>query len=118
MMDRPWAGDWGLWKNEPTDPNGKQPPADHWINQIWRLWDKIAVEPNPDNQNKLFFQILDIWYEQLPTIGILGELPAVAIVKNGLKNFKAGFPMDDTTGDEEVYNPETLTWDDTSKHSA
>ena len=35
-----------------------------------------------------------------------------------IKNFVNGFPMDDTTGDEEVYNAETYTWDDPSKHPA
>ena len=51
-------------------------------------------------------------------IGILGEIPAFVIVKNGIKNFLDGFPMDDTTGDEEIYNTETYTWDDPSKHLA
>ena len=116
MMDRPWAGAYGLWKNNPTDPNGVEPPKDYYIWKIWDLWDKIALEPDPNKQNDLFKQILDIWAQELPMIGIVGEIPAFAIVKNGIKNFIEGFPMDDTTGDEEVYNAETYTWADPSTH--
>jgi peptide/nickel transport system substrate-binding protein len=114
--DRPWAQGYGIWKVNPSDPNGIQPPADHYINKIWDLWDKIAVEVNPENQNKLFQQILDIWAEELPMIGVLGELPAFCIVKNGIHNFINNFPSDDTTGDEHIYNTETYTWDDPEKH--
>jgi hypothetical protein len=57
-----------------------------------------------------------VWAEELPDIGVLGELPSFCIVKNGLKNFLDGFPNDDPTGDEEIYCPETYTWDDPSKH--
>lgn len=116
MIDRPWATAYGQWKNDPTIQTAAKPPADHFINKIWEIWDKITLEPDPAKQNALFFQILDIWATELPTIGILGEIPAYAIVKNGIKNFVAGFPMDDTTGDEEVYNAETYTWDDPTKH--
>jgi peptide/nickel transport system substrate-binding protein len=116
QLDRPWAAGYGLWKNDPTDPNAVKPPADHYINKIWEIWDKIAVEVNPENQNKLFQQILDIWAEELPMLGVLGEIPAFCIAKNGIRNFLPGFPMDDTTGDEQVYNTETYTWDDPDKH--
>ena len=118
MIDRPWAAGYGLWKNDPTNASGIEPPKDFYIWKIWDLWDKISVEADPAKQNDLFFQILDIWAEELPMIGILGEVPAFVIAKNGIKNFIAGFPMDDTTGDEEVYNAETYTWDDPSMHQA
>ncbi len=109
---------------EPTATGGTTPPfatavkpaEDFYIWKIWDLWDKISVEADPAKQNALFFQILDVWAEEIPMIGVLGEIPAFAIVKNGIKNFLEGFPMDDTTGDEEVYNAETYTWDDPSKH--
>lgn len=116
MLDRPWAAGYGLWKNDPTNANAVEPPKDHYIRKIWDLWDKIAVEADPAKQNALFFQILDIWAEEVPMVTVLGEIPAFAIVKNGIKNFVKGFPNDDTTGDEEVYNAETYTWDDPAKH--
>ena len=111
MNDRPWACAWALWYADPNDPNGEEPPAGHWIRDIWNLWDQIVVEPNSAQREVLFDQIMDIWASELPMIGYLGELPAVAIVKNNLHNFIAGFPMDDTTSDEEIFNPETYSWD-------
>jgi len=116
QTDRPWADGFGLWYNNHDDPNGVEPPADHFIWKIWNIWDKVALEPNPEKQNELFKQILDVWAEELPNIGVLGELPSLCIVKNGLKNHLDGFPNDDPTGDEEIYCPETFTWDDPSKH--
>jgi len=115
--DRPWAAGYAMWYNDPTKPGAVKPPADHFIWKIWNIWDKIAVEADPDKQNELFFQILDVWYEELPMITCLGELPSLAIVKNGIHNFLEGFPNDDTTGDENVYNTETYFWDEPDKHS-
>jgi peptide/nickel transport system substrate-binding protein len=115
--DRPWSVAWGLWKNNPEDPNGEEPPADHWINKIWDTWDQVAVEPDEAKRNALFHQILDVWAEELPMIGILGELPAPLIVKNGLKGTKDGFPIDDPTKDEQLVNPQTFYWDDPSQHA-
>jgi len=114
--DRPWAAGYGLWFVNNSDANGVKPPDGHFIWKIWDIWSKISVEPDEAKQNSLFNQILDIWAEELPMIGVLGEIPAFCIVKNGFKNFLNNFPMDDTTGDEEVYNAETYTWDDPTKH--
>ncbi|RME60898.1 MAG: ABC transporter substrate-binding protein, partial [Caldilineae bacterium] len=116
MVDRPWAAAWGLWYNSNgTDPNGEEPPADHWIWKIWDLWEKMNVEPDPEKRNELFRGILDIWAEELPMIGYLGESPALIIVKNGVRNYLPGFPIDDTTGDEHLLNTETYFWEDPSK---
>ena len=116
QVDRPWADGFGLWYNNHDDPNGVEPPQDHFIWKIWDIWDKVAVEADPDKQNALFQQILDVWAEEIPMVGVLGELPSFCIVKNGLKNFIDGFPNDDPTGDEEIYCTETYTWDDPSQH--
>jgi peptide/nickel transport system substrate-binding protein len=116
--DRPWAPAYAHWFNRgPSDPNGEEPPADSFVKKIWDIWDLVTLEPDPDKQTALFNQILDIWAEEVPMIGLLGEMPAPVIMKNGFKNFLEGFPMDDTTGDEQFYNAETYSWDDPSKHS-
>lgn len=110
--DRPWAAAWSLWKiSNGTDPNGQEPPADHWVWQIWGLWDQIQAESDPAQQTALFHQILDIWAEELPMIGYLGEGPTLVIVKNGVKNYLPGFPVDDPTGDEHLLNTETYYWE-------
>jgi peptide/nickel transport system substrate-binding protein len=118
MIDRPWAAGYGLFYNSNgTDPNGVEPPEGHFILKIWDIWDKISVEPDPDKQNKLLEQIMDIWAEELPMIGLLGESPAPVIVKNGFRNYLPGMPIDDTTGDEHFLQTETYFWDEPEKHS-
>ncbi len=109
--DRPWAAAWSLWKLDATNPNGEEPPADHWVWKIWEIWDQVAAEPDAAKQTALFHQILDIWAEELPMIGYLGEAPAPIIVKNGVRNYVAGMPVDDPTGDEHLLNTETYFWE-------
>ena len=109
--DRPWAAAWSLWKLDPTNPNGQEPPADHWVWKIWEIWDQVAVEPDAAQQTALFHQILDIWAEELPMVCYLGEAPALIIVKNGVRNYIAGMPVDDPTGDEHLLNTETYFWE-------
>ncbi|MBX3010580.1 MAG: ABC transporter substrate-binding protein [Caldilineaceae bacterium] len=116
--DRPWCAAWSLWKlNGPDDPNAQEPPADHWINTIWSLWDQIAAEPDATTRDELFTQILDIWAEELPMIGYLGEAPALIIAKNGFRNYLPGLPVDDTTGDEHLLQTETYFWEDPESHT-
>lgn len=117
MIDRPWAAGWGLWFNSNgTDPNGEKPPEGHWIWDIWNIWAQIEVEPDEDKRNELFTKILDIWAEELPMIGFLGETPAPIIVKNGFHNYLPGQPIDDTTGDEHLLQTETYFWEDPENH--
>jgi len=117
--DRPWCPGWGFWYLNPQDKNAVEPPKDHWIRNIWKIWDEeVSVEPDPKKATELFKKILDIWATELPMIGILGEQPTVAIIKNGFKGYPAGMPNDDTTGDEQFCNSETYYWDDPSKHIA
>jgi peptide/nickel transport system substrate-binding protein len=119
-LDRPWAVAWGIWRNkgaDTDDPNAQEPPQDHYIRKIWTAWDQMVAEPDEAKRNTIFQQVLDIWAEELPMIGILGELPAPIIAKNGLKGVKEGFPIDDPTKDEQLVNPQTFFWDDPSKHA-
>ncbi|HZG69681.1 MAG TPA: ABC transporter substrate-binding protein, partial [Herpetosiphonaceae bacterium] len=117
-LDRPWAVAWGKWRNNQEDPNAQEPPEGHWIRTIWETWDQVAVEPDEAKRNELFTQILDIWAEELPMIGILGQIPAPVIVKNGLKGPVPDFPIDDPTKDENLINPQTFYWDDPAAHSS
>jgi peptide/nickel transport system substrate-binding protein len=117
IIDRPWATAWGLYYSNPNAPNAEQPPEGHFITRIWDFWKQIEVEPDEARRNALFRQILDIWAEELPMIGILGELPSPTIVKNGFKGFRSGFPNDDTTEDENLLNTQTYYWDDPARHT-
>ena len=116
--DRPWCAAWSLWRvNGDSDPNGEQPPEGHWMWTIWDIWNQISVEPDPAKQTELFYQILDIWAAELPMVAYLGEAPALIIVKNGIRNYLPGFPIDDPTGDEHLLNTETYYWEDPENHS-
>ncbi|HWQ14897.1 MAG TPA: ABC transporter substrate-binding protein, partial [Roseiflexaceae bacterium] len=117
MTDRPWAGRFGIYYNDPKSPNAEAPPEGYFITKIWDIMAQVDVEPDEAKRNELFKQILDIWAEELPMIGILGELPAPAIVKNGFKGFRAGTPIDDTTEDENVLNTQTYFWEEPEKHA-
>ena len=113
--DRPFVDAYNKFFDDPGNPIAIEPPKDHYIRKIRDLWEQVLVTGNPDTQNDLFRQILDIWAEELPMIGVVGELPALTVVKNGLKNFGPS-PNDDTTGDEYVLNPETLFWENPAEH--
>ncbi len=116
QTDRPWACGWGLYLHDPNDPNAEKPPDGHWINDIWNLWDQIEAEADPDKQNELFFQVLDIWAEELPMPGYLGNQPNPCIVKNGFRGYLDGMPSDDTVADEHFLGTETYYWEDPENH--
>jgi len=116
--DRPWCPGWWRYYTEPDNPTAVKPPDGHWIWEIWRIWDEeVVVEPDPAKQTEAFKKLLDIWATELPMITLLGERPAVSIVKNGFKGYPAGMPNDDTTGDEHFCQDETYYWDDPAKHT-
>jgi peptide/nickel transport system substrate-binding protein len=113
--DRPFIDAYNKFLDDPENPVAIEPPADHYVRKLHDLWEEILKTGDPDQQNDLFRQMLDIWAEELPMIGVVGELPALTIVKNGLMNF-ASSPNDDTTCDEYVRNPETLFWENPAEH--
>ena len=116
--DRPWCPGYGYYYDDPEGTNAVKPPDDHFIWKIWDIWDnQVAVEPDPAMQNELFEGILDIWAEELPMIGILGEKPAPLVAKNGFSNVLPGMPVDDTTGDEQFLQSESFFWDDPEAHT-
>lgn len=118
QRDRPWCPGWSYHYLEPGNPNAVKPPDGHWVYNIWKIWDEeVIIEPDPAKQTAAFKKILDIWATELPMIGLLGEQPAVTIVKNGFKGYPPGMPNDDTTGDEHYCQGETYYWDDPAKHS-
>ncbi len=100
QADRPWAGAWGLWKNNPNDPNGEKPPEGHWIWDIWSIWDQVAVEPDSKKQNELFFTLLDIWAEELPMPHVAGMDLRSVVVSKDMKNYGGqGLPFWGTVDD-------------------
>lgn len=114
--DRPFADAYYKGLSDPDNPIAIEPPEDHYIRKLWNIWEEISQQGDPDKQNELFQQMLDVWAEELPMIGVVGEMPSLCVVKNRFRNFVAGFPNDDTTGDENVYNTETYFWENPEEH--
>lgn len=115
-LDRPWAGAFGRWKVDENDANGEPPPEDHFLWRIWEIWDQVSAEPDPDKRHELFIQILDIWAEEIPIVGYLGQSPALIIMKNGMHNYIGGQPVNDGLEDEHFLNPQLLFWDEPENH--
>ena len=78
----------------------------------------MNVEPSGVRRNELFAGILDIWEREVPMIGYLGESPSLIIVKNGVKGYKPGLPIDTLTADEHLLHTETYYWDDPDTQSS
>ncbi len=114
--DRPWCVAWGFATSQQRRDRPQRESSRRMATastRSGRLWDEeIAIEVDPGKQNALFKQILDIWAEEVPMIGLLGECPRSTIVKNGFKGSSCRLPNDDTTGDENLSNTETYSWDD------
>ncbi len=116
LLDRPWAGAWGRWYRNNNDPNGEPPPEGHFLWQSWEIWAQAITEPDEQKRNELFAQIMDIFAEEVPVVGIVGELPRFIIVKNGLQNMTSGYVLQDATRDESLINPAQLFWDNPEMH--
>jgi peptide/nickel transport system substrate-binding protein len=117
LLDRPWAGAWGRWYRNNNDPNGEPPPEGHFLWKSWEIWGQAIAEPNEQKRNELFAQIMDIFAEEAPVVGIYGELPQLIIVKNGLQNMTSGYVLQDATRDESLINPAQLFWDNPEMHT-
>jgi peptide/nickel transport system substrate-binding protein len=103
--DGPWAPAYGFWYNQ--DPYKQiEPPADHPIREIWKLWDQCQVEPDEAKRNALFQQILGVHKKAPYQIGLNGAKAAPTIVANNFKNFLPGFIADDTLRDIGLLNPQ------------
>lgn len=118
INDRPWANAWTAWRIDPTLPIAEEPPEDHWIRTIWSLWDQIRAEADEETRNALFADILDIWAEELPVPGILGEVPRLVVVKNGFKGIHEGYAWDCCVSIyEHVIDNATWYWENPEQHS-
>ena len=91
--DGPWAPAYGFWYDK--DPYKQiEPPADHPIREIWKLWDQCQVEPDEAKRNALFQQILGVHKKAPYQIGLNGAKVAPTIVANNFRTSStASSPM-------------------------
>lgn len=95
--DGPWAPLFGHWYlGEASTRKKEEPPADHPIREIWRLWDLCRAEPDEALRNAYFQQIVDIHKAHPYMIGTVGEGATVVIVSNAMYNVPDAFINDDT----------------------
>lgn len=110
---------WCHYYLDPTQTTAEAPPEGHYLYRMWDLWDEIRRTADLDRQNAMFREILDIWIEELPMIGILGEFPEPFIVRNGLHAFPSGFRMalSNTLQHEGLIPSQTYYWDEPEQHA-
>ncbi|MEO8394751.1 MAG: ABC transporter substrate-binding protein, partial [Chloroflexota bacterium] len=82
-----YAEAWQYWYNDPKDARGEEPPAD--VKKQMDLYTQLRATADPDGQNDLMKQILDIAADQFYTIGISLPANGYGIVKNNMHNVPA-----------------------------
>jgi peptide/nickel transport system substrate-binding protein len=116
--ERPWCQAWSLWRADPKNPNGEEPPQGHWIRTIWSTWDQIEQSADDKQRNELFKKILDIWATEMPSPAFLGNLPRLLPVKNGLKGPTTGNYWDCCSSSyEHIVDNTAWYWDQPEKHT-
>lgn len=105
IVDGPWAPTYGNWyAGSPWKK--EEPPANHPIREIWRLWDLTQVEPDEARRNGHFQALLEIHKAAPNVIGVVGELVAPMIASNKFRNVIGGLIADDTLRDSGLINPQ------------
>lgn len=77
--------------------SGIEPPADHPIRKIFADWDKASSATSAADADADINDLVKTFVTQGYVIGIVGDLPALAIVKNNFMNFRDGLIEDDIT---------------------
>jgi peptide/nickel transport system substrate-binding protein len=75
----------------------EEPPADHPIRELWRLYDAAAAEGNEEKRRALFVEFLNVHKAAPYIIGTVGEGPELYLSKSKLRNFAPTLPSDEVT---------------------
>ncbi|NLD41986.1 MAG: ABC transporter substrate-binding protein [Chloroflexi bacterium] len=111
---QPWASGYGHYWYPATE--GVAPPDEHWIYALWDAVDAMRAEADEVRKQARFREVLDIWADQVPLIGVLGEAPQPQLVANGLRNFLEGLPYDPQLRGMHLQYPQQLFWDRPEAH--
>jgi peptide/nickel transport system substrate-binding protein len=117
-MDKTFAQRWCQWRNDPKHNIAEEPPKDHFLREMWAIWDKIVQEPSAAKQHEMFLTIMDVWARELPAPGVVGETPTPFIIKNGLQNLPKSYKMSTSNPTKHGYliPLQTYFWDEPDKH--
>ncbi|SHL38687.1 ABC transporter substrate-binding protein [Roseibium suaedae] len=77
--------------------SGMEPPADHPIRKIFADWDKAASAGNRADADAALNDLIKTFVTEGYVIGVVGEVPAISVVKNDFMNFRDGLIEDDIT---------------------
>jgi len=83
---------WYIWYEEPSNPQAEpmEPPAR--VREQMDLYDQIERTPDPEAQNELFNELLEISAELFYAIGISLPAPGYGIRKINLRNVPSSMP--------------------------
>jgi len=117
-IDKSFGNAWTLWYNDPTDPNAEEPPDDGFAKRMWAIWEAIKIEPDTSKHTPMFYQILDILYEELPLVGTNGEEPAPIIMNKKLHNLDINYhiPYSNPIMHGAFIPMQTYFWEDPENH--
>ncbi len=77
--------------------SGIEPPADHPIRTLFADWDKAAKAADRKEADAALNDLIKTFVTQGWVIGVVGELPAISVVKDNFKNFPDDLIEDDIT---------------------
>jgi len=116
LVDMFWQGGWWVWRRDPTDPNAVEPPEDHFVRKLWDIWDRGVMEPDEQKRIDMMREITQIWVDEVPAVGIVGEYPSPVVVKEGIRNFLDAYPFINQCADENLLGSCVLFWEDPENH--
>ncbi len=109
-----WASGYGFFWYPGT--KGIEPPHDHWIRDLWDLSASIQSELDEAKRDARFMRMLDIWADQVPLIGVLGQAAQPQVIARDLRNYREGLPYDPEIGGMHLQGPQQIYWADPSQH--
>ncbi len=112
---QPWASGYGYYWYPGTE--GVEPPEGHWIYGLWEAIDAMRSEPDERRKGERMRHVLDIWADQVPLIGVLGQAPQPQVVAAGLQSFMNGLPYDLQVRGMHLQYPQQLYWDKPEAHT-
>ncbi|QLF68456.1 ABC transporter substrate-binding protein [Peteryoungia desertarenae] len=91
-----YANQYYIWYST-KGASGIEPPADHPIREVFAKWDVAAKAATREEADAALTELINTFVTEGWVIGVVGEMPALSIVKNNVKNFREGLIEDDIT---------------------